>query len=81
MPVGSNECLDGFAILHSNLIKYVLNVFCLADECALLELFDLKSKEILQLPHHIDISNFCIMILLNFSQVNLLLDPNIISST
>jgi hypothetical protein len=45
-------CLDGFAILHPKLLKYVLNVLCLADEGALLELLDLKSKEILQLPHH-----------------------------
>jgi hypothetical protein len=30
----------------------VLNVFSLADEGALLELLDLESKEILQLPHH-----------------------------
>jgi hypothetical protein len=29
-----------------------LNVLGLADEGALLELLDLKSKEILQLPHH-----------------------------
>jgi hypothetical protein len=29
-----------------------LNVLCLADEGAILELLDLKSKEILQLPHH-----------------------------
>jgi hypothetical protein len=52
MPIGSHGCLDGFAILHSKLLKYVLNVLCLADECAFLELLDLKSKEILQLPHH-----------------------------
>jgi hypothetical protein len=47
-----NRCLDGFAILHSKLLKYVLNVFSLADEGVLLELLDLKSKKILQLPHH-----------------------------
>jgi hypothetical protein len=29
-----------------------LNVLSLADEGALLELLDLESKEILQLPHH-----------------------------
>jgi hypothetical protein len=80
MPIGSHGCLDGLGILHSKLAKYVLNVLCLADEGALLELLDLKSKEILQLPI-IDISNFCIMILLNSSQVDLLVDPNIISST
>jgi hypothetical protein len=51
MPIGSHGCFDGFAILHSKLLKYVLNVLSLADECALLELLDLKSKEILQLPH------------------------------
>jgi hypothetical protein len=47
MPIGFHECLDGFAILHS---KYVLNVLSLADEGALLELLDLESKVILQLP-------------------------------
>jgi hypothetical protein len=52
MPIGPHGCLDGFAILHPKLLKYVLNVLSLADEGALLELLDLKSKEILQLPHH-----------------------------
>jgi hypothetical protein len=52
MPIGSHGCIDGFVILHSKLLKYVLNVLCLADEGALLELLDLKSKEIPQLPHH-----------------------------
>jgi hypothetical protein len=52
MPIGSHGCLDGFAILHSKLLKYVLNVLSLADEGALLELLDLESKEILQLPRH-----------------------------
>jgi hypothetical protein len=47
MPIGSHGYLDGFAILHPKLHKYILNVLCLADECALLELLDLKSKEIL----------------------------------
>jgi hypothetical protein len=50
MPIGSHGCLDGFVILHSKLLKYVLNVLSLADEGALLDLLDLKSKEILQLP-------------------------------
>jgi hypothetical protein len=80
MLICSHGCLDGFAILHPKLLKYVLNVLSLADEGALLELLDLKSKEILQLPI-IYISNFYIMILLNSSQVDLLVDPNIISST
>jgi hypothetical protein len=52
MHIGSHGCLDGFAIFHSKLLMYVLNVLSLADEGALLELLDLKSKEILQLPHH-----------------------------
>ena len=66
MPISSHGSLDGFAILHSKLLKYALNVLSLADEGAFLELLGLKSKEILQLPI-IDISNFCIMILLNSS--------------
>jgi hypothetical protein len=45
MPIGSHGCLDGFAILHSKLLKHVINVLSLADEGALLELLDLKSKE------------------------------------
>jgi hypothetical protein len=43
MPIGSHGCLDGLGILHSKLVKYVLNVLCLADEGADLELLDLKS--------------------------------------
>jgi hypothetical protein len=52
MPIDSHRCLDGFAILHCKHLEYILNVLSLADEGALLELLDLKSKEILQLPHH-----------------------------
>jgi hypothetical protein len=86
MPICSHGFHDGFAILHPKLLKYVLNVLSLADEGALLELLDLKSKEILQLPHHRHLEflyheNFCIMILLNSSQEELLVDPNIMSST
>jgi hypothetical protein len=59
MPISSHGCLDGFAILHSKLFKYVLNVLCLADEGALSELLDLKSKKILQLPHHRHLNFLC----------------------
>jgi hypothetical protein len=52
MPICSHGCLDGFGILHSKLLKNILNVLSLADEGAFLKLLDLKSKEILQLPHH-----------------------------
>jgi hypothetical protein len=52
MPISSHWCLDGCAILYPKLLKYILYVFCLADEGALLELLDLESKEIHQLPHH-----------------------------
>jgi hypothetical protein len=52
MPIGSHGCLNGFVILHPKLLKYTLNVLGLAYEGALLELLDLKSKEILQLSHH-----------------------------
>jgi hypothetical protein len=52
MPISTHGSLDGFDILYSKLLEYVLNVLSLADERALLELFDLKSKEILQLSHH-----------------------------
>jgi hypothetical protein len=43
MPIGSHGCLDGLGILHSKLIKNVLNVLGLADEGVLFELLDLKS--------------------------------------
>jgi hypothetical protein len=52
MPICSHGSLDGFDILHPNLLEDVLNVLSLADEGAFLELLDLESKEILQLPHH-----------------------------
>jgi hypothetical protein len=52
MPISSHGSLDRFVILHSKLLEYILNVLSLADEGALLELLDLKSKEILQLTHH-----------------------------
>jgi hypothetical protein len=52
MTIGSHGCLDGFGILHSKLLKNIFIELSLADEGALLELLDLKSKEILQLPHH-----------------------------
>jgi hypothetical protein len=43
MPIGFHGCLDGFGILHSKLVKYVLYVLGLVDEGALLNLLDLKS--------------------------------------
>jgi hypothetical protein len=52
MPICSHGCLDGFGILYSKLLENILNILSLVDEGALLELLDLKSKEILQLPHH-----------------------------
>jgi hypothetical protein len=52
MPICSYRSLDWFGIFHSNLLENILNVLCLANEGALLELLDFKSKEILQLPHH-----------------------------
>jgi hypothetical protein len=64
MPICSHMSLDGFDILHSKLLENILNVLCLVNEGALLELLDLESKEILQLPI-MDISNLCIIILLN----------------
>jgi hypothetical protein len=52
MPICSHRSLDGLGILHSKLLENVLSVLCLANEGALLELLDLESKEILQLPQH-----------------------------
>jgi hypothetical protein len=80
MPICSHWGLNGFGIFHSKLLENILNVLSLADEGALLELLDLESKEILNSPI-IDILNFCIIILLNSSKDDLLVDPKIISST
>jgi hypothetical protein len=52
MPICSHRSLDGFGILHSQLLENALSVICLADKGAFLELLDMESKEILQLPHH-----------------------------
>jgi hypothetical protein len=52
MPICSHGCLDRFGIHHSKLLEYILNVLSLTDEGAFLELLDVESKEILQLPHH-----------------------------
>jgi hypothetical protein len=52
MPICSHGNLDGFVILHSKLFENILNILYLTNEGALLELLDLKSKKILQLPHH-----------------------------
>jgi hypothetical protein len=52
MPICSHGCLDGFGIIHSKLLENILNLLCLANEGALLELLDLESKEILQFPYH-----------------------------
>jgi hypothetical protein len=52
MLICSHGSLDEFGILHSKLLENILNVLSLADEGALLELLDLESKKILQLPHH-----------------------------
>jgi hypothetical protein len=57
MPICSHGCLDGFAILHPKLLKYALNILCLADEGAILELLDLKSRKYFNSPI-IDISYF-----------------------
>jgi hypothetical protein len=52
MHICSHGCLEEIGIIYSKLLEYILNVLSLADDGALLELLNLKSKEILQLPHH-----------------------------
>jgi hypothetical protein len=52
MPICPYGCLDGFGFFHSKLLENILNLLSLVDEGALLELLDLESKKILQLPHH-----------------------------
>jgi hypothetical protein len=80
MPICSHGCLDGFGILHSKLLEYILNVLSLVDEGAFLNCLIWNPRKYFNSPI-IDISNLCIIILLNFSQEDLLVDPNIISST
>jgi hypothetical protein len=36
MPIRLHRSLDGIGILHPKLLKYVLSVLRLGDECALL---------------------------------------------
>jgi hypothetical protein len=52
MPICSHGSLDGFGILYSKLLENILNLFHLSYEGVLLELLDLESKKIFQLPHH-----------------------------
>jgi hypothetical protein len=44
--------LDGLHILHPKSLEDVLCVLGLGDEGDILELFDLESKELVQLAHH-----------------------------
>jgi hypothetical protein len=52
VPVHPHRRLDGLCILHPKLFKCVLCVLSFGNEGAVLELFDLKSKEVVQLAHH-----------------------------
>jgi hypothetical protein len=52
MPICSHGSLDGVGILHFKLLENILNVLCSANEGVLLDLLNLESKKILQLPHH-----------------------------
>jgi hypothetical protein len=81
MPICSHGCLDGFGILHSKLLEYILNVLSSTNEGALLELLDLESKKILQLPHHRHLEFLYHNPTKLFSQDDLLVDLKIISST
>jgi hypothetical protein len=80
MSVGSHWCLRGLGILHLEPLEQVLHVLRLGDEGAILELLHLEPKEVVHSPI-IDISNFCIITLLNSSQDFWLVEPNIMSST
>jgi hypothetical protein len=79
MPMCPHGSLDRLSILHPKLLEYVLTVLCLANEGVLLEFLDLKSEKYFNSPI-MDISTFCIMIPLNSSQHDLLVNPRIISS-
>jgi hypothetical protein len=40
MPISFHGSLNGFVILHSKLLEYILNVLSLADEGALFEILE-----------------------------------------
>jgi hypothetical protein len=52
VPVCPHWRLGGLCILHPKPIEDILHVLGLRDEGVVLELFDLKSKEVVQLGHH-----------------------------
>jgi hypothetical protein len=55
MSVSSHWCLCGLSILHLEPLEKILSVLRLGDEGAFLELLHLKSKEVIQLAHHLHI--------------------------
>jgi hypothetical protein len=50
MLVFSHRCLDGICVLCPKLLEDVLHVLHLGDEDAFLELFNLKSLEVVRAP-------------------------------
>jgi hypothetical protein len=80
VSVSSHWRFSWLCIHHPKLLKYILDVLHLREECPFLELLYLKSKEVSQLSHHEHLK-LCVITLLNSSHVFLLVEPNIMSST
>jgi hypothetical protein len=80
MTISAHGCLDWIFFVHAKLFEYVMSILSLANEGSLFGLLDLKSKKECENPI-MDISNLSVIILLKSSQKDLLVEPNIISST
>jgi hypothetical protein len=52
MSICSHWCLCGLCILRPKPLEQILSVLHLGDEGSLLELLNLKTKEVVQLAHH-----------------------------
>jgi hypothetical protein len=80
MTISAHVSLDWLCFVYAKLFEYVTCILCLANESSLFGLLDLKSKK--ECDNSImDISNLSIIVLLNSSEKDLLVEPNIISST
>jgi hypothetical protein len=80
MIISAHRSLDWLYFIHGKLFDYATSILHLANESSLFGLLDLKSKQECENPI-MDISNLSVIILPNSSQKDLLVEPNIISST
>jgi hypothetical protein len=59
VSVSSHWRFSRICILHPKVLKYILDVLCLREECPFLELLYLKSEEVSQLSHHGHLKFLC----------------------